>query len=1450
MIAGSKMILLLYGCRIKIAVLGLLLFAAGSILSAAEPVKLAIIAKPGKHRYNIDMLTEKFSKQPHCTLLERNDIDYIIKEHKLTALAIVKNGIRIGQLIGADGVIIVSTVKVNDKNYIYLRLASVKSGVIIGTATYQLDQQSRELDFADAAVRHFSTLLSKLSLNRDELVNISILNFRSSSPAVRITGLERTIPKLLTLKLSMNKKTIVNERWNSWQLAFEKELAHDSSAFKTGNILIDGEIKSRSRESEDTGSNNGFIEITLRINRQTEKDLKTIKVSGETRQLPALIEKIAEKIQLYLKNSSKTTPWDIKAESQRFYKDAKWAYDFGKFKQAEDAIEAALTLGLDSFESAVLHARILGARPFMISDLDYNNYHYTVPFQYEGRKVENPGEHLLDTCRALDVLAELHKRLAVAAYYDKWKTKNNFRELDKVERNFLIYCPRLIMWAYMDGLHKNPAFSDVMTMLQLKTRRLFKNIISRRNWEGRNGDNYKYQAYMVFFATGICWYKNMHEWLAQFKRMLTDNVKGRGFYLVRRGICEGRNRFERCGKQWPFQLKCFETEYYGTATKELFSQWDNYISQLESSGKSRERFDGLVLRDYSFCERNRRGLKIFTYIVENAKTVKPGTSEYERVLIAIKMIEDHDFSNMLHPEEYLRPRIVNFSTELITSMDKPPWEIIVKLCGIVRLNEEETKTLKIAVDLYKKKFKIKSLNSVCKFKDFCRRYDKLITPKKKAPQYLAVKPLEIPVWLDTTDTKLKSYGPHRSHEQIYKFKEYGDKLLYIVKKGWSKPFQRWQNQYVINIIDAKDGQCDVVIMPKEIAGKKFFPEWKKYGDAESVRNVLLSSVPERSIIYINRFGDIFAYDRTSEKWYLYDSLGLDKVVKAEISDNTLYIAFGMPYNDLDFNRVPTGLIAYDIAAKKYRVLFNNQCLEPRYEIEKQRRLRIQKLAPVDNGLYFITNNPQRLRSLCFYDKATSDIKTLFTKKSTLHLSGDSQKNMFLSYIWENFFQDFKNFTLAINCARFYYRRQASVPLSKWQWNNYIYYMRTLIDFIEPITFKHNNGLIILGNRNKIYNSLTVHYWKPGKFKNKVIPISLEGYSDIKSRDGIRLDAVICKNSLFLLGKRGEFETFIWKLDFKELDDYFDKKLDYPYIFPYGFSYRPYEKRISFWLRQRITMETIGDGSELRYTTDGSWPNETSRLYTEPFVIDRSTTIIARNFRKGSIPSDPFIVSYRKVRPVSYIVDDFDGDGKDELMANVGYLLKTPENALGISKTVLYPKGNGDFFIFKNKNMKRKNIGYRKYNSVYWGMGKVGEKYKKINYPASSRKSIFLAGDFNGDGNTDTAFIQNNILQMDIDRDGKFDREINYGSGFKADQWLAGDWNGDGKDDIIFRTGTKFSIDIGADGKADEFYSAENAAANAAFVISRRKGDDAPDIATLKDGRLIPVKLTVLKASKN
>ena len=51
----------------------------------------------------------------------------------------------------------------------------------------------------------------------------------------------------------------------------------------------------------------------------------------------------------------------------------------------------------------------------------------------------------------------------------------------------------------------------------------------------------------------------------------------------------------------------------------------------------------------------------------------------------------------------------------------------------------------------------------------------------------------------------------------------------------------------------------------------------------------------------------------------------------------------------------------------------------------------------------------------------------------------------------------------------------------------------------------------------------------------------------------------------------------------------------------------------------ITLSSV-ENAEIRYTLDGSEPTETSVLYKKPFVIDKSTEVKARSFKKGYTPS--------------------------------------------------------------------------------------------------------------------------------------------------------------------------------------------------------------------------------------
>ena len=46
----------------------------------------------------------------------------------------------------------------------------------------------------------------------------------------------------------------------------------------------------------------------------------------------------------------------------------------------------------------------------------------------------------------------------------------------------------------------------------------------------------------------------------------------------------------------------------------------------------------------------------------------------------------------------------------------------------------------------------------------------------------------------------------------------------------------------------------------------------------------------------------------------------------------------------------------------------------------------------------------------------------------------------------------------------------------------------------------------------------------------------------------------------------------------------------------------------------VTLDTLTLGAEIRYTLDGSEPNQTSQLYREPFTLTTSTTVKVKAFK--------------------------------------------------------------------------------------------------------------------------------------------------------------------------------------------------------------------------------------------
>lgn len=77
----------------------------------------------------------------------------------------------------------------------------------------------------------------------------------------------------------------------------------------------------------------------------------------------------------------------------------------------------------------------------------------------------------------------------------------------------------------------------------------------------------------------------------------------------------------------------------------------------------------------------------------------------------------------------------------------------------------------------------------------------------------------------------------------------------------------------------------------------------------------------------------------------------------------------------------------------------------------------------------------------------------------------------------------------------------------------------------------------------------------------------------------------------------------------------------------GYAPEPVLSETALYHTDSFELEMTADGAEIRYTTDGSKPTESSKLYTGPITISQNTVIRAASFRQDRLPSDIATCTY-------------------------------------------------------------------------------------------------------------------------------------------------------------------------------------------------------------------------------
>ena len=334
--------------RPLIATILFILWIASAVSSQAE-VHIAILAFHDEARGPADLLTASLTANTNMVLLERSELDKVMRERDLTK-GRHADVAQFGKLLHADGLVLLETIGSSNALQLAVRLVAVNTGVVLDAAVYPLPLQDAS-EWSKQSAARLVRIQPKLLVPRDRAIPISILNLHAAVATSQATEMERTLSTLLYHRLAAEPQIFVLERRQLGRAGFEKALELEDKAFWTGGYLLEGLI-----DGDGNSSSSVSIKAQL-VPPGTEKRI-SLDFSGPRHNIAKVAEQLADRVLAELKVGSAIASWDATAEAERFEQEGLWALRWQMWPEAYAAAESAWHLGRRS--EAVADARIRG----------------------------------------------------------------------------------------------------------------------------------------------------------------------------------------------------------------------------------------------------------------------------------------------------------------------------------------------------------------------------------------------------------------------------------------------------------------------------------------------------------------------------------------------------------------------------------------------------------------------------------------------------------------------------------------------------------------------------------------------------------------------------------------------------------------------------------------------------------------------------------------------------------------------------------------------------------------------------------------------------------------------------------------------------------------------------------------------------------------------------------
>ena len=310
-------------------------------------IRLAVVPESNLVRPAADLVTVALSAQDQVQLVERAELDKVMGEQAVAAGS--RDYLKLGQILGADGVLLLGVTGAGTNQVLDLRLMAVKPGVVLRQISSpwppaDLPAWSTEL------AQQLKPLWPKLAVLKKDAVPISILNLRAAVRTTESELLERELTTLLHNRLMQQPEVFVLERRRMELLTAEKEFNGEASAFWNGGYLLEGLIN-KERYDRDV------VTISGQLVPPDKQAVTKIELTGQRTNLPALIDELSRRVLAGVKAGMALPEWNPAAEAAQYLTEAQWASRWRMWREAQAASEASWALGRQTKEVAELRIK-------------------------------------------------------------------------------------------------------------------------------------------------------------------------------------------------------------------------------------------------------------------------------------------------------------------------------------------------------------------------------------------------------------------------------------------------------------------------------------------------------------------------------------------------------------------------------------------------------------------------------------------------------------------------------------------------------------------------------------------------------------------------------------------------------------------------------------------------------------------------------------------------------------------------------------------------------------------------------------------------------------------------------------------------------------------------------------------------------------------------------------